>query len=331
MVARFIFSSFRMGKRKRRSGASRTSIDTSNRLSNSPRDPPKRGRRQENNTSFDAQNVFSSLAELDEAESNAFSNTGISGDATAINHSDIGDFGGSVTNAAVNLTKVKLPPLVVKAVPLNKLVKDFASQGISAEYKLLSIGTRVVFSVKQHYDLAVTYLKNSKAEFFSHDNPGEKPFKAVIRGLPNFDPKEVEMEIKDRFKLVPTAVYRMTRRDEKSKKFADCLFLVHFKKGTVTLNALQAIRSIFSIIVRWEPYRGGRRDLTQCQRCLNFGHGTRHCNMKPRCGYCAGEHFTSKCSVEGAIEYKCANCGGPHQGSDRGCPKRELHASSLMK
>lgn len=249
-------------------------------------------------------------------------------DDTATNVSDIGDFGGSAENInEIDQTaiKIKLPPLVVKEIPLEKLVSDFASMGVAAEYKLSGIGTKVMLQTKVDYNLAAAYLKNSKAEFFTHDIPGEKPFKVVIRGLPNYDPKLIATEIKDRYKLTPIAIYQMKRRNEDIKKYQDCLFLVHFQKGTVTLNTLKAIRSLFSIIIRWEPYRGGRRDVTQCQRCLNFGHGTRNCHIKPRCNICAKGHVTSDCpaSSTGSEAFKCANCGGNHQGSDRQCPQRE--------
>ncbi|XP_065076361.1 uncharacterized protein LOC135699964 [Ochlerotatus camptorhynchus] len=153
-------------------------------------------------------------------------------------------------------------------------VMKLASLGVKAEFKLDRVGTKVLLRTK-------------------------KPYKVVIRGLPNFDPKLIEAEIKNRYKLAPTAVFRMTRRNENVKKYPDCLFLVHFQKGTVTLNALKAIRSINSIIVRWKPYRGGRHDVTQYQRCLNFG------------------------VVDESETAKCAKCDDSHQRSDKQCPKRE--------
>lgn len=263
---------------------------------------------------------------------------------TAVNDSDLDGFGeeangqqdGSQLPTQANgplaaggeQPKVKMPPLVVKKVPVDKLAASIAALGVTAEYKLSSIGTKVLTSSKADYDTVAAALKNAKAEFFSHDIPGERPFKVVIRGLPNIDPKAIETELRERFKLDPTALYRMIRRDENVKKYPDCLYLVHFKKGTVTLNALQAIRTLFQVIIRWETYRGGHRDVTQCQRCLNFGHGTRNCNIKPRCNNCAKSHATADCpaagaAVDGTAAYKCANCGGSHQGSDRKCAKRE--------
>ncbi|XP_065077035.1 uncharacterized protein LOC135700441 [Ochlerotatus camptorhynchus] len=212
-------------------------------------------------------------------------NSGPQDNPTAINGSEVGDFGGSVENMATggqNGPKVKLPPLVVKSVPLDKLAQEMVSLGVAAEYKLCGIGTKIILHTKADYNKALASLKNSKVEFFTHDIPGDKPYKVVIRGLPNFETKVIEDEIIGRYKLAPIAVFRIKRRNESQRKYQDCLFLVHFKKGTVTLNALQAIRSLFNVIIRWESYRGGRRYVTQCQRCLNFGHGTRNCNINPR-------------------------------------------------
>lgn len=260
---------------------------------------------------------------------------------TAVNDSDLGDFGEvpeeefqqgghppTKQAAATAAEKMKLPPLVVKKVPLDKLASKIAALNVSAEYKLTRVGTKVMVYTKPEYDRVCTLLKDSKVEFFTHDIPGEKPFKAVIRGLPNTDPNKIEEELRSRYKLAPTAVYRITRRDETKKQYKDVLFLVHFRKGTVTLNALQAVRTIRSFIVTWERYHGGRRDVTQCQRCLNFGHGTRNCHLHPRCGICADKHATINCPLNGAasddaVTFKCANCGDAHQGSDRRCPKRE--------
>lgn len=219
--------------------------------------------------------------------------------------------------------KVKLPPLMVKAIPLSQLTMELKVRGIQADFKLCSIGTKVVVHSRRDFDRTSEYLKHIKAEFFSHDIPGEKPFKIILRGLPETDTNDLITELREHYKLSPVAVHRIVRRDEKTKFYRDRLYLIHFKRGTVTLNSLQAIRSLFSIIIKWEPYRGGNRDVTQCQRCLNFGHGTRNCNMAPRCNTCAQYHHTMDCPVEGAVAIKCANCGGGHLGSDKQCPKRE--------
>lgn len=246
-------------------------------------------------------------------------------DVTPTNQSDVNGFGASMENiAAAAAVKVKLPPIMVKSIPLDQLSQGLKSIGVAAEYKLCRIGIKVLLNTKADFDKTFACLKRSQAEFFTHDIPGEKPFKAVVRGLPDVNPEELVSELREHYKLAPIAAYKMLRRDTK-QKYRDSLFLVHFPKGTVTINALRAVRTLSSIVVRWEPYRGGGRDVTQCQRCMHFGHGTKNCNMAPRCNVCGQNHITSSCPVEGAAAFKCANCDAPHQASDKQCPKREAY------
>ncbi|EAT42743.1 AAEL005758-PA [Aedes aegypti] len=58
-------------------------------------------------------------------------------------------------------------------------------------------------------------------------------------------------------------------------------------------------------------------------RCLNFGHGTRNCNLKPSCNFCLQEHCTENCVLEGAREFRCANSSGQHMSTDKRCPNLE--------
>lgn len=86
-------------------------------------------------------------------------------------------------------------------------------------------------------------LKDTGVEFFTHDIHGDKPFKAVIRGLDNTDPKRIQAELRNRYKMDATAVYRMSRHDELTKMYGSPL------SGAFSLNALQAVRTIGNIIV----------------------------------------------------------------------------------
>lgn len=82
------------------------------------------------------------------------SNNRYSTGGTAINDSDLGDFGGepdtvqeqsgqriTIQAAETNAPKVKLPPLVVKKIALDKLSRKITALGVNAEYKLSGIGT----------------------------------------------------------------------------------------------------------------------------------------------------------------------------------------------
>jgi hypothetical protein len=63
----------------------------------------------------------------------------------------------------------------------------------------------------------------------------------------------------------------------------------------------------------------------RCTRCQAFSHTKRRCTeAKPKCAFCAGEHWSSLCFSElqrGArITQRCANCGGGHKASSPHCP-----------
>lgn len=111
--------------------------------------------------------------------------------------------------------------------------------------------------------------------------------------------------------------------DEQERSYHNQLYIVSLKRGTTSLVALRAVRTIQPVIVRWEPYRGGRRGPTQCMRCLEFGHGSRNCNVQPRCAACAGSHISTDC--RNSEEVKCANCQGPHKADNPECPKRSKY------
>lgn len=218
----------------------------------------------------------------------------------------------------------KIPPLVVKSVPLGQLKQDLRANGIDAQFKLTRIGIKIVVHTKEAMEATKAYLQRKKAEYFTHDAPEEKPFKAVIRGLPITEKSLIEAELIQHYKLQPVAIHVIARKFSEGDN-RDCLYLVHFRKGSTTLNALKAVRTLNDMIVTWEAYRGSHRDVTQCMRCLNFGHGTRNCNLKPRCNICAHPHITADCPHEDVAAYKCVNCGSGHKASDKICPKREAY------
>lgn len=220
----------------------------------------------------------------------------------------------------------KFPPLVVKNIPLVQLKESLKAIGIKAAYKICRFGIKVVLPSKEDYQKAKQYLDRARAEYYTFDIQSEKPFKAVVRGLPIMEVDEIKSDLEDRYKLKPLAIFPMSRHN-RVMEYRDCLYLVHFSQGSVTLGALKAVRVITDVIVSWEPYRGANKDVTQCMRCLHFGHGTRNCRLKPRCNLCSQGHLTDSCPSKDAEEIvqeiKCVNCGGAHRSTDRACPKRE--------
>ncbi|XP_058839794.1 uncharacterized protein LOC131695346, partial [Topomyia yanbarensis] len=207
---------------------------------------------------------------------------------TAVNVSDLNGFGQEQEEEyPQNTVAVKLPPLIVKSIPLEKLQQDLHSKGVTAQFKLTRIGIKVMLQTKDEFTKTKAHLKEQNAQFFTHDMPSEKPFKAVVRGLPVMRPEDIKAELMERYKLQPLAVYVIARKQPGNHVYRDCLYLVHFRKGTVTLGALKAMKIIGNVVISWEPYRGIHKDVTQCMKCLHFGHGTRNCHLAARCNYCA--------------------------------------------
>lgn len=60
--------------------------------------------------------------------------------------------------------------------------------------------------------------------------------------------------------------------------------------------------------------------MTQCQRCLDFGHGPSNCNKNPKCLKYSKEHFTKDCSQADDAQPTCANCKQNHKANYTGCP-----------
>ncbi|XP_055533753.1 uncharacterized protein LOC129723512 [Wyeomyia smithii] len=137
------------------------------------------------------------------------------------------------------------------------------------------LATRIVVPSTPHYKAVEAYLKQTKAEYFTHDIAATKPFKVVLRGLPELELDELKTELVA-CGLEVEAVYKMIRHN-KAIEYRDQLYLIHL--GSTTLSTVKTITALFNIIVQWERYKPIHRDVTQCSNCLNYGHGTKNCHI----------------------------------------------------
>lgn len=214
----------------------------------------------------------------------------------------------------------KQPPLVVKNVSFAVLLEKMRSlKGTRPLYKNTRFGTKVVCASAEEFTTVQKYLQMCGYEYYTHDSPGNRPFRVVLRGLPVADPQCLVDRLKKDHNLVAQAAHIIKRKDEAQD---ECFYLLHFPKGYTTLKKLQEHKHVGQIIVRWEPYHKKRADVTQCTNCLHLGHGTRNCHLKARCNNCGDTHATDTCPKKDATEKRCANCTGAHQATDRQCPKR---------
>lgn len=110
------------------------------------------------------------------------------------------------------------------------------------------------------------------------------------------------------------------RRNDK-QRYRDQLYLVHFPRGTTSIDELSKIRAIINIVIEWEKYKPKKRDTIQCSNCLYFGHGGKNCHLASHCSACGGDHHTSECEKP-AEKPKCFNCEGEHSSNSKTCPAR---------
>lgn len=170
-----------------------------------------------------------------------------------------------------------------------------------------------------NYKAVEEYLKMKKAQYFTHDINANKPFKVVLRGLPDMGESDLKQALVN-VKLDVVAVFKIMRKNQEIK-YRDKLYLVHLKRGSTTMSELKNIRSLHNIVIQWERYKPVHRDVTQCINCLCFGHGARNCHINTRCVNCGGNHKQEECEIE-VQEEKCYNCGEKHLSTSRACPKR---------
>lgn len=218
--------------------------------------------------------------------------------------------------------KEKLPPFYVKGFPstFRRNLDELISRGLSAKIRLCTDGYKIVVPSLPHFKAVQEFLRQMKAEYFTHDISATKPFKVVLRGLPDMELNELKKELISNG-LKVEEVFKMVRHN-KTIKYRDQLFLLHLTRGSITLHEVKTITALFNIIVQWERYKPIHRDVTQCSNCLNFGHGTKNCHIKSRCMKCAGAHPTSDCLDEETVQVKCLNCESDHPTNSRSCPKR---------
>lgn len=63
------------------------------------------------------------------------------------------------------------------------------------------------------------------------------------------------------------------------------------------------------------------RSVTQCFKCLRYGHAKKYCRGKFRCSKCGQEHSREVCERKDAKEWECCICTGNHEATSRECPE----------
>lgn len=239
--------------------------------------------------------------------------------------------------------KVRLPPITVKQLDKKKFTATMKQLEITDyRIRMTSMGTNIFVSQVEHHRKVREELKKSEILFFSHDLPDDKCVKVVVKGLDKMTHEELKEHLKE-CGVSPLDIRTITPKQSRYTDQAN--YVLFFRKDGFAMKDLQQIRAVNHTIVSWEYYRKQQSGPTQCRRCLQLGHGTRHCHLEPRCKYCAEGHLSDNCpAIKEALEAtekgqpetqskdqlwkvkftpKCCNCDEPHVATDTRCKKKE--------
>ncbi|XP_055938241.1 uncharacterized protein LOC129968409 [Argiope bruennichi] len=161
------------------------------------------------------------------------------------------------------------------------------------------------------------YFEEEKIEYYVISSRIEKPTKIVIKGLPIDTPCE---KIKNELIKKGYRVVRVNQFKQFKTKQHLPIFQVHLYKSD-NLQNIYNEDTLCYMISRIEKYI--RKTVGQCFKCQSFAHVSQNCRMQERCVIWAENHDSRNCPQKKAetVKKKCANCGGPHTASYRGCPK----------
>lgn len=236
--------------------------------------------------------------------------------------------------------KFRCPPITVTGKSTKELRQFFSTENVPQDkyqMKVIKNGVQLILGSKQYFHQTISSLKQNGMQFYSYVPAEEIPVKIILSGLSMYDLEELKEELNSN-NISPKEVKVFSVK--KNGVEDNVLYMLHFEKGTVKLQELRKVRSLFNVIVRWRPYVKNKSDVVQCHRCQRFGHGKTNCNMNPLCVKCGERHESVQCKLpvkanlsesdrNNRAQIKCANCSGNHTANFRGCPARKTYLKSI--
>lgn len=169
---------------------------------------------------------------------------------------------------------------------------------------------------KDDHHAITKLLEEGSHEFHTYKQSDEKTLRAVLRGIPQIlSTDEIHQNLVDEgFDVISVA--RMHKKVQGTRTDLP-LILVQMKK-TDTNRRIFTLTKLGHILVKVEHQRA-KTYISQCHRCQKFGHNQDSCHRSPRCVKCGQQHISHQCEKPRDSPATCANCGGPHPASFRGC------------
>lgn len=231
------------------------------------------------------------------------------------------------------------PPITIQSHTISQLkpaletIKDVNIKEI--KYKICQTGVKIYTPNITVFNVVKKFCEDSKMHGFTHTAADDRSVKVCLYGLWPMKTEDLMNELKT-VGVVPTDIKQLTLSNP---RYTDqTIYLVYFqRKQHITVDELKTkAEGLFNIIVDWRYYKNRSKEPTQCENCLQFGHGKLNCFGKsPVCFRCAGPHPGSGCPflVKPANEnerpriddnlVKCALCDKKgHTATDRNCESR---------
>lgn len=108
---------------------------------------------------------------------------------------------------------------------------------------------------------------------------------------------------------------------------------------TITFRTAQQANEAIEQGILWHHQRrlcrrqGAHPRITQCGHCQAYGHRYKDCCSTPRCCICAGDHLSTACAHDPAVDkacLKCVLCSGRHEATSENCMSRKIERERLQ-
>jgi hypothetical protein len=212
--------------------------------------------------------------------------------------------------------KPRVPPVIIrdsgKWTEVSKLLSSAKIHVIKA--RQCAEGIRVQFAGSNEFRAATRLLENKRVPFHTFTLQEEKSVRVVLKPVPREIPVEEIAEDLEAQGFHPIGVHRMRRLISKKEL---PLVLVELPPSEKNIFELKTV--CFLTVNVEKPRRNGW--VSQCHNCQWFHHSQRNCRAAPRCVKCGKDHSSNTCGKSKETPAICANCGGSHTASYRGCCK----------
>ncbi|KAL7299035.1 hypothetical protein TKK_0008130 [Trichogramma kaykai] len=216
----------------------------------------------------------------------------------------------------------KSPPIFISHVQNIKPLQDALNEVAADKYLIKSLANnQVKVQPKSSLDYLpiITMLKQKDTRFHTYQLKQEKPYRVVLK---NVHPSTNTDDIKKELQELGHKVTRISNIQQHITRRALPMFFEELKVAENNKEIFN-VKRLLHMVVAFEPPRI-HREIPQCMRCQQYGHTKNYCFNNPVCVKCAENHLTSACNITSKTNHvKCANCGGDHPASYKGCPKRK--------